>query len=344
MSERTPRIARYARVMLVGFSLAVVAPRAPGADPAAAVPSGEPLTRVLDSITPGEMQELVDFYASDEMNGRYYRSEDGHRAARAIAGHFREAKLEPLGTDGFFQPIDVEGASPNVVGVRRGAGDRFVLVTAHYDHLKPATKGEDRIFNGADDNAAGVAALVEIARALASVETRLPHSIVLVAFTGEEYRMAGSRYYVEHPPLPHAGMLAILNLDMIARGEPDLLFIEGGRIFPDLAAAVARANEHPSVALDLRYDEHPRWLYMSDQMPFVTKGLPSLYFGVDFHPDTHRVTDEAHKILPGLAARSARLALAAAFELMRLAEGGAPGEGASDCEIPPRTAPREGGR
>lgn len=297
------------------------------------------------AIDEAKIQTLVDTLASDDMNGRYFRSEDGWRAARYIAGQFEAAGWKGAGDDegGFFQHVEepkrsggdwkrkrpgrppsnpnlekkqpVVKPSPNVVAMRRGSGDAHILLTAHYDHLEPATSGDDRIFNGADDNAAGVAALIALARAVTAAEISLDTTILLIAFTGEEYGLVGSSYYVEHPRLPLESALCIINADMISRGEPKLLYVEGGRQFPALARAAKRANERPGVELDLHFDEHPRWLYMSDQRPFVFRSVPALYLGVDFHPDTHRVTDEASRILPGLVVRTTRLLLATAIEL-----------------------------
>jgi len=297
------------------------------------------LRGALALVTPEAMQALVDELASDAMNGRYYLSDDGHRAARFVASEFEKAGLTP-GVDGsWFQPLSDENApgratpdarprarpdaaeagpspSPNVMGVRRGVSSRHVLLTAHYDHLKPAASGDDRIFNGADDNAAGVAALILVARGLAALEEPPPFTIGFIAFTGEEYGLVGSKHYVGHPVLPLRELVAVINADMIARGEPDLLYVEGGRQWPWLARAVREANAIDGIGLDLHYDEHPRWLYMSDQGPFVYRRIPSLYLGVEFHPDTHKVTDEADRILPGLASRTARLLLATAVRTL----------------------------
>ncbi len=288
---------------------------------------------------------LVNTLASDEMNGRYYLSEDGWRAARYIAEQFEAAGWRGAGDDegGYFQFVDgakrseraadagedeatrrvdrdakeneAPRPSPNVVAVRRGTGNAHLLLTAHYDHLEPAKIGDDRIFNGADDNAAGVAALIALARAVTAMDVSLETTIVLVAFTGEEYGLVGSKYYVEHPRFPLENAVCIVNADMISRGEPKLLYVEGGRQFPRLARAAQNANRRPGVELDLHFDEHPRWLYMSDQRPFVFRGVPALYLGVDFHPDTHRVTDEASRILPDLVVRTTRLMLAIAIDL-----------------------------
>ena len=302
------------------------------------------LRRALTVITPQAMQELVDELASDEMNGRYYRSEDGHRAARFVAEEFEKAGLSPGVGDSWFQPLsreegdEEEVPSPNVMGLRRGTSSRHILLTAHYDHLEPAESGEDRVFNGADDNAAGVAALILVARALETLEGPLPWTVGFVAFTGEEYGLIGSRHYVRDPVLPLDDLVAVINADMIARGKPDLLFVEGGRQWPWLAQAAKQANEVEGIRLDLRYDEHPRWLYMSDQAPFVFQRVPSMYLGVDFHPDTHKVTDEADRILPGLAARTARLMLATAVRTLDEAAPDVPRGGEAPARS--RTSPQ----
>lgn len=317
------RPVRLASSFLVLLAVAVSAAASPVAAPPAAGSSADQkdLGACLRSIKPAEIKKLTAHLASDKMNGRYYLSEDGFRAARYIAGEFKAAGLAGLGKKGsFFQGIGNDKASPNVVAIRRGEGDRHLLLTAHYDHLEPKRSGKDRIFNGADDNAAGVAALIAIARALAGVDLDHVGSIVFIAFTGEEYGLVGSKYYVENPLLPLDKAVAILNADMISRGKPDLLFVEGGRMFPAHGAAFRRANKRAEIALDLRFDEHPRWLYMSDQKAFVMQGVPSFYLGVDFHADTHRVTDEVDRILPGLAARTARLMLAVAIDLLAGAE------------------------
>ena len=284
----------------------------------AAANKSDAVSACLKLITPQVMQQLTNHLASDEMNGRYYLSEDGHKAARYIAREFENAGLAGMGENGsFFQGIGNKKASPNVVAIRKGKGKGHIILSAHYDHLEPKKKGKDRIFNGADDNAAGVAALIAIARALQKVDPSFPGSIAFIAFTGEEYGHLGSKFYVKRPLLPLERTVAVINADMISRGKPDLLFVEGGRIFPELTGAFRRGNGRPEVALDLRFDEHPRWLYMSDQKQFVLEGVPSVYLGVDFHPDTHKVTDEADRILPGLAARTARLMLAASIDLLR---------------------------
>lgn len=270
--------------------------------------------RALDAIRAGEVQDLVNHLASDEMNGRSFRSDEAHQAARFIAEQFEAAKLEPMGDDdSWFQAIEVEGAAPNVVGIRRGTGESFLLITAHFDHLRPATEGTDRIYNGADDNASGTAAIITIARGFAKLQDQLEASIVFVAFTGEEAGLRGSRYFAKHPPLDLKKSLGIINLDMVSRGEENLIFCEGGDSAPDMLDAIKRANE--TIELEIRYDVHPEWMRQSDQWSLLREGVPALYFGVEDHEDYHKVSDHADKILPKLVERVARLTFLAAADI-----------------------------
>ena len=289
-------------LLLLGCS----APRGAGASP------GSP----VDSVGADEIQRHVDYLASDELEGRWARGETARTAAAYLARELEAAGLEPFGDAGsWFQQVAPDLA-PNVVGVRRGTGPDAVLVVAHYDHLEPlaqAGEGGDRFYNGADDNASGTAAVLALGRVFGALEAPPEASLVCVAFSAEELGLLGSKFFVQHPPLPLERMRAVVNLDMISRGEPDLIFCEGAAEAPDLVAAVERANAR--VGLTIRYDEHPEWRGASDHAPFLRAGVPTLYFGVEDHPDYHRVSDHADRILPDLAARVARVVGAALLEL-----------------------------
>ena len=204
-----------------------------------------------------------------------------------------------------------------------------MVLGAHYDHLAPRGSGKDahhrepdgdagadRIFNGADDNASGVAAVLEIAQAFAAREERPGRTLVFVAFTAEEKDLDGSRYFVEHPPVELAELRGMINLDMISRGEENLVFSEARPKSSPLVEAMRRVNER--VGLDVRFGEHPEWIMQSDHLSFIRKKVPAIYFGVEDHEDYHRVSDHADKILPGLAAKIAELAYGIAHELTEL--------------------------
>ncbi|MCS7034544.1 MAG: M20/M25/M40 family metallo-hydrolase [Phycisphaerae bacterium] len=261
----------------------------------------------------------IAFLSDDAFAGRDARSDEARRAAEFIANRFRAAGLSPLeGASGFFHCVSDPSMAPNVIATRPGRGRDFVIVSAHYDHLgvdtSPTTR-PDRIFNGADDNASGVAAILAIAEALQAADPPLDASIVFIAFTGEEQGLRGSRMVAGKPPFPLQRVRGMFNLDMIGRGEEDLIFIDGGRQADRLRAALRSANESGKLGLRLRFDEHPEWLDRSDQGPFIRRRVPAVLLSVEDHPDYHEVTDHADRILPRLVERVTRLVLLATIDL-----------------------------
>jgi len=259
------------------------------------------------------------------MNGRHWRSEDGWRAARWVAARFADAGLQPLPgrTDMLVPVTDDASASPNVVawippavpgtlpvatvGAAPTTGP-VVAISAHYDHLKPARRGDDRIFNGADDNASGVCAMIAAAHALqqARAEGAAPGiGILCIAFTGEEAGLIGSRAFVRDATVPTDVMVALVNMDMVSRSDDGAIRVDGGEVGAPLMAVLARRA--PDVGLPLIMDTHPDWLPRSDQGPFLAKGVPSVLLSVEDHADYHTVDDEVDRIDADLAARTARL-------------------------------------
>ena len=288
----------------------------------AGVWGAEPPPESINAITPEAMQAHIDHLADDAYYGRYWLSPFGRKAAEWIGEQFKQAGLEPSGTENpetkersWFQEVDTKDASPNVIGVIHGTDPSagYYLLGAHYDHLPPKRRGKDRIFNGADDNASGTAALIEIARALVPLKERLRASVVFIAFTGEEAGLKGSKFFVKHPTVPLKSMRGLFNMDMISRGESDLIFIDGAKRSPELIGALKNANAE--IGLRLAIDTHPDWLPRSDQWPFLRKRIPAVLFSVEDHEDYHTVNDHAELVLAPLAAKVARLVAMASFEL-----------------------------
>ena len=145
-------------------------------------------------------------------------------------------------------------------------------------------------------------------------------SVVLIAFTAEERGLLGAKYYVNNPTVPLADVLGVSNMDMVSRGEKNLIFCEGQKSFPDLTTATEAANA--SIGLEIRFDEHPEWASQSDHYPFIQAGIPALYFGVEDHPDYHQVTDHADKIIPELTANVAKLQFQWIFEIAKMRADG----------------------
>jgi Zn-dependent M28 family amino/carboxypeptidase len=176
------------------------------------------------------------------------------------------------------------------------------VVTAHYDHLgvgRPDERG-DSIYNGADDNAAGAAALAAIAGYLR--EHPPAHSVIFVAFDAEEMGLQGARAFVAEPPVPLDAIAINLNMDMISRNDRNELYAVGTYHYPFLKPYVERVAARSGISLLMGHDSgevrSEDWTSASDHGAFHARGIPFLYFGVEDHPDYHKPSDEFERIQP----------------------------------------------
>lgn len=240
--------------------------------------------------------------SADAMAGRRIGTAGSEAARRLLAQRFREAGLEPIGI-GYEHPFGESTAGAvrgiNVVGrlAGRQAPDRHIVVSAHYDHIG-ARNGE--VFNGANDNASGAAALSIIARHF----TRHPpaSSLLFVAFDGEEAGMLGSRAFVRAPPVPASALVVNLNLDMIGRDASRTLWASGARQFPVLEPYLKRVAASAPITVRLGHDDPAAapgddWTRLSDQAAFMQAGIPALYLGVDDRRYQHRADDEFESMM-----------------------------------------------
>lgn len=214
----------------------------------------------------------------------------------------------------------------NIVGVLEGNDpllkDEVIIIGAHYDHLgrggehslAPDRIGE--VHNGADDNASGVAGLLELAQALAADRSALRRSVLFIAFSAEEVGLLGSTHYVKHPIYPLERTIAMLNFDMIGRLRESGLIIYGVGTSPFWTAAIERANDTVRLPITFREDG----VGPSDHTSFYLKDIPVLHFFTGVHDDYHRPSDDAEKIHAEGAARIVTLAHAIVRELDRRPE------------------------
>ncbi len=204
----------------------------------------------------------------------------------------------------------------NVIGILPGADPErsreAIVIGAHYDHLglggrdslRPEELGQ--IHNGADDNASGTSAILEIARVAARTRKDFPRTLVFAAFAGEEIGLLGSAYYVDHPSVSLDRTFAMINLDMIGRTKGRLL-VSGTDTAPSLQADLdAAANGRD---LDIRSFREGSGVGSSDDTSFVLRQVPSIGFFSGFHADYHRPTDDWDKIDAEGGAAVTRLAL-----------------------------------
>jgi hypothetical protein len=197
----------------------------------------------------------------------------------------------------------LEGSDP-------GLQDEFIIFTAHMDHVgvgRPV-RG-DSIYNGADDDASGTAAIVELAEAFAALPTRPRRSMLFMTVSGEEKGLVGSRWYSEHPLFPLDATVANLNIDMIGRNWRDTV-VAIGREESTLGSTLVRvAGEHPELDLAIIDDPWPEegFYFRSDHYNFARKGVPILFFFTGTHEDYHRPSDHPDRILYEKTARITRL-------------------------------------
>jgi len=254
-----------------------------------------------------DLQQL----SSDEMGGRYPGTLGHQKAQQYISKRFTELKLQPLLAD-FRQPFQFktgifsESQGVNLVAQLTGCTypQSYIVITAHYDHLAMAGS---KLFNGADDNASGVAGLLYLAGKLSQ---RCPaYSYLFIATDAEEHGLDGAKAWIEHSPVPIAQQLLNINLDMISRGERrQRLYLAGKRSLPALDTLPVRQQD--KVKLVLGHDGRSRgsaasqssgrvdWSNASDHAEFRRAGLPYMYFGVDVHRHYHTVDDDWQQIRP----------------------------------------------
>ena len=296
---------------------AACTPSSPQVSPDSAAPSAAASAIAIDSASLlGDLARLAD----DSMRGRAIGTPENAEARAFIAHRFDELGLGVVGV-GRVQPFtfarrdstQVQGA--NVVGVVRGTElpDRYIVVSAHFDHVgvgRPVNG--DSIYNGADDNASGTAALMALAAWFA--QHPASHSLVFAAFDGEESGLRGARAFVAEPPVPLAQIALDVNMDMVSHSEKGELYAAGAAKYPELRAPLERVAASAPVTLLLGHDTpqptaHDDWTSQSDQGAFHAKQIPFVYFGVEDHPDYHRPSDELPTITAGFYVRAVQTVL-----------------------------------
>jgi hypothetical protein len=319
-------------------ALAACAPATPpvtAPSPAAAAPVEGTGVREAD------VREQLYALAADSMEGRETGSRGGMKAAVYLARRLEALGVQPAGELGYFQIVPVAADSTgrlrlassvdalaelpaerrrqafNVVGMIPGADPALrheaVIVGAHYDHvgMGRAVDG-DSIYNGADDDASGTSALLEVAEAFASMEEaqRPARSILFLAVSGEEKGLLGSEYYSDHPTVPLQSIVANVNMDMIARNSRDTVVVIG-KNYSNLGDVVNRvaAENRQLIGLTAGDDIWPRerFFFRSDHFNFARKEIPAIFFFAGTHEDYHEPSDEVENIDADKAARVARM-------------------------------------
>lgn len=217
--------------------------------------------------------------------------------------------------------------APNAVGILEGSDpalkNEYVVYSAHMDHVgigRPVNG--DSIYNGADDDASGTAAVVELAQAFATLQPRPRRSIIFLTVSGEEKGLWGSDYFSTTPPVPIGQLVANLNVDMIGRNWSDTVVVIG-KEHSDLGTTLdGVAARHPELRMTPIDDIWPeeRFYFRSDHVNFARRGVPILFFFTGTHEDYHRPGDHADKIDVEKESRIVRLLFYLGLEVANAAE------------------------
>ncbi len=275
--------------------------------------------KTTPAITAHDVMERESILASDSLEGRRTGAPGADKAARYIAAEFKRIGLtayNPIIADipyhpNYYQPFDFSEHAldttnhgktngMNIVGFLKGSDpnldSQYVIIGAHYDHLGYggpfALDTVHVIHYGADDNASGVCALLEIAEQLAKEKVKLKRSIVFISFSGEEEGLFGSDYFTNHPMAPLANVQAMINMDMVGRMSDSTLIVQGLGTSPSFRSIVDSLNT--PAQFHLRYFQTGTG--PSDHAKFYDKNLPVLFFFTGFHEDYHKATDTKEKI------------------------------------------------
>lgn len=254
---------------------------------------------LLATIQADDARRHVEVLADDSLEGRDSGSPGGHAAAKYLALLFEKYGLVPAGEDGsFYQPFGRDFR--NVLGVLQGSDPEgvreFVVIGAHFDHVGYGNRGNSygpygAIHNGADDNASGTSALLELIEALHESQWQPRRSILFCLWDAEEDGLLGSKHWLTHPTRPVENVVFSINLDMVGRLRDQGLMIYGERSADDLHDLVVRNNED---GIKLIFD----WSIAadSDHHPFLERRIPTVMFHTGLHETYHRPSDDVETL------------------------------------------------
>ncbi|UFH55796.1 M20/M25/M40 family metallo-hydrolase [Spirosoma sp. KNUC1025] len=268
------------------------------------------LTTLTFGQTPSakRISQHIRYLASDKMQGRGTGSPENAKAAHYVEKQFKKYGLTPLGTDRFYQPFtakvrrivvpDSLRKAANVIGFLNNDAAYTIVIGAHYDHLGLGRQGssldslpQGKIHNGADDNASGVAGLLEMARYFSQNNVKEPYNFLFMAFGAEELGLQGSRYFLNNPTLPLERMNFMVCMDMIGRYNPERGVGIGGYGTSDAWPTVFK-----EVTSSIKFFTDRAGNGGSDNAAFYAKQIPVLFFHTGGHPDYHKPGDDPDKI------------------------------------------------
>jgi hypothetical protein len=312
------------------FAVAVVACASPRTEPAqdAAGAGSAAAGQTSGRIDTARLLAHVRTLAADSFEGRRTGTPGGMKARSYVRSALQATGVQPVGAS-LEHPFSFPGRDSalihgsNIVGMIRGTrhAGRYIVVTAHYDHVGIGRPVDgDTIYNGADDNASGTASVIELARYFAAHPPE--NSMLFVGFDAEEIGLRGARAFVADPPVPRDSIIMNVNMDMVSRNPAGELYAVGTYAYPALKPYIDRAAATGRVKL-LTGHEGPaatgsdNWTTSSDHGPFNAQKIPFLYFGVEDHPGYHKPSDEFAQITPAFFGSAVETVLDVLLDLDR---------------------------
>lgn len=240
--------------------------------------------------------------SSDAFEGRRTGTAGAEKAKAYIIKKFKSLNVQPL-IENYQQPLSFEARGKsykgvNVLGYVKGSKnpENYIVISAHYDHegIK-----NNQIYNGADDDASGIAGLFAFAEYFEKHPPK--HSVILAAFDAEELGLVGSGHFVNSSIIPLEQIKLNINMDMIGRNDKNELYVTGTVFNDTLKSVISNYRTQDGIKLLMGHDGKDglqNWTYSSDHGSFHKKDIPFLYFGVEDHKDYHKPTDDFENIHP----------------------------------------------
>lgn len=259
------------------------------------------------------IKEDVIFLASDDLEGRQTGTAGEKKAAAYISKRFDELGLQTKGTEKYLQPFtfkpktnpheevkfDVNGdgtiTGNNVIGFLDNKAENTVIIGAHYDHLGFGGEGSlyrdsiKAIHNGADDNASGIAVMLNLAAKLKEKNTN--NNYLFMAFSGEEMGLLGSNYFVKNPTIDTKKVSYMINMDMVGRMKKDSSLAVYGTGTSPIFKQVLKSHNN-----DFKLIQQESGVGPSDHTSFYLADIPVLHFFTGQHSDYHKPSDDAEKL------------------------------------------------
>ena len=244
----------------------------------------------------------VQTLSSDSFEGRKTGSAGNFKAADYIINRFDKIGLKSY-NENYKHPFIIRNRRNeqikgiNLIGYIKGKSEKVIIISAHYDHVGV---NNSEIFNGADDNASGVAAILASAKYFS--ENKPNNTLLFIAFDAEEMGLQGAYSFLNNPPLSKELIKLNINLDMVSHNDKSELYAAGTFKTPAIKDIIQHADHQTGISIKFGHDQPDMgkddWTMQSDHGPFAKENIPFLYFGVEDHVDYHKPSDDFENINP----------------------------------------------